>query len=243
MRAFADKITMFNFLKPLRLATVTAVFAFTSTILSSVVQAANLSFTPTGSQLDGDPIWDILIGSDSLIDFSVSINTFGLAKPIHQFSYIIDYDPTELTFLNMDGIVSQGGSIVGRVAPFGINLNIQPVPPFVQLITTLHFKTVIPGLHPHNGVPDLTLTSATGTFADGTPIPENAFSYGPKNNPSSQIVEVQQCFELSPFQVNQSCIRTPEPTATLSLLALGTIGAGVTLKRKLKTSKSADKEL
>jgi hypothetical protein len=214
----------------------------TSMVLGCVAEAANLSFSPTGSQIDGDPILDILIGSDSLIDFIVSINTFGLAKPIHQFSYIIDYDPTELTFLNMDGIVSQGGSTVGRVSPFGINLNIQPVPPFVQPITTLHFRTVIPGLHPHDGIPDLTLTTATGTFADGTPIPNNAFSYGQDNNPSSQIVEVQQCFEPFPFQVNQSCISIPEPTATLSLLALGTIGAGATLKRKLKPSKSTAKE-
>jgi hypothetical protein len=35
---------------------------------------------------------------------------------------------------------------------------------------------------------------------------------------------------------------TPEPTSTLSLLALGTLGAASTLKRKLKTSKSAEKE-
>lgn len=35
----------------------------------------------------------------------------------------------------------------------------------------------------------------------------------------------------------------PEPTSTLSLLALGTLGAASTLKRKLKTSKSSEKEL
>lgn len=34
----------------------------------------------------------------------------------------------------------------------------------------------------------------------------------------------------------------PEPTSTLSLLALGTLGAASTLKRKLKTSKSTEKE-
>jgi hypothetical protein len=36
--------------------------------------------------------------------------------------------------------------------------------------------------------------------------------------------------------------RTPEPTSTLSLLALGTLGAASTLKRKLKPSKSSEKE-
>lgn len=34
----------------------------------------------------------------------------------------------------------------------------------------------------------------------------------------------------------------PEPNSTLSLLALGTLGAASTLKRKLKSSKSAEKE-
>ncbi|UZO78104.1 MULTISPECIES: PEP-CTERM sorting domain-containing protein [Microcystis] len=34
----------------------------------------------------------------------------------------------------------------------------------------------------------------------------------------------------------------PEPTSTLSLLALGTLGAASTLKRKLKSSKSSEKE-
>jgi hypothetical protein len=37
-------------------------------------------------------------------------------------------------------------------------------------------------------------------------------------------------------------IKTPEPTSILSLLALGTLGAASTLKRKLKPSKSTEKE-
>lgn len=40
------------------------------------------------------------------------------------------------------------------------------------------------------------------------------------------------------FQVKH----TPEPTSTLSLLALGTLGAVSTLKRKLKPSQSLEKE-
>ncbi|NES64046.1 MAG: PEP-CTERM sorting domain-containing protein [Okeania sp. SIO2D1] len=35
----------------------------------------------------------------------------------------------------------------------------------------------------------------------------------------------------------------PEPTSTLAFLTLGTLGAASTLKRKLKSSKSPDKEL
>ncbi|MFM6788793.1 MAG: PEP-CTERM sorting domain-containing protein, partial [Microcystis panniformis] len=35
---------------------------------------------------------------------------------------------------------------------------------------------------------------------------------------------------------------TPEPTSTIGLLALGTLGAASTLKRQLKSSKSSEKE-
>lgn len=37
--------------------------------------------------------------------------------------------------------------------------------------------------------------------------------------------------------------KVPEPTSTLSLIALGTLGSASTLKRKLKSSKSLEKEL
>jgi hypothetical protein len=37
-------------------------------------------------------------------------------------------------------------------------------------------------------------------------------------------------------------VKTPEPVSTISLLALGTLGAASTLKRKLKSSKSSEKK-
>ncbi|GCA91786.1 hypothetical protein myaer87_17260 [Microcystis aeruginosa 11-30S32] len=37
-------------------------------------------------------------------------------------------------------------------------------------------------------------------------------------------------------------IKVPEPTSTIGLLALGTLGAASTLKRQLKSSKSSEKE-
>jgi hypothetical protein len=48
----------------------------------------------------------------------------------------------------------------------------------------------------------------------------------------------------TPWDVPIGTQRTsvPEPTSTLSLLALGTLGAASTLKRKLKSSKSTEKE-
>jgi len=44
------------------------------------------------------------------------------------------------------------------------------------------------------------------------------------------------------FTVLQIPKPVPEPTSTLSFLALGTLGAGATLKRKLKSSKSSEKD-
>jgi hypothetical protein len=43
-----------------------------------------------------------------------------------------------------------------------------------------------------------------------------------------------------PISFSATPIIVPEPTSTLSLLALGTLGAASTLKRKLKQSKSAE---
>jgi hypothetical protein len=48
---------------------------------------------------------------------------------------------------------------------------------------------------------------------------------------------------IQPTTVNiRYTVPVPEPTSTLSLLALGTLGAASTLKRKLKSSKSTEKE-
>ena len=44
------------------------------------------------------------------------------------------------------------------------------------------------------------------------------------------------------FQFQVISTSVPEPTSTLGFLALGTLGAASTLKRKLKPSKSAEKE-
>ncbi|MCA2618421.1 MULTISPECIES: PEP-CTERM sorting domain-containing protein [unclassified Microcystis] len=49
-------------------------------------------------------------------------------------------------------------------------------------------------------------------------------------------------FSFTNTFTNTGTMLVPEPTSTLSLLALGTLGAASTLKRKLKTSKSTEKE-
>lgn len=77
-------------------------------------------------------------------------------------------------------------------------------------------------------------------------------SYDPGFIPGFNFIPEQNFFALtSGFQVPASSGGpnslglfkvVPEPTSTLSLLALGTIGAGSTLKRKLNSSKSTEKE-
>lgn len=59
------------------------------------------------------------------------------------------------------------------------------------------------------------------------------FTMGGSNFDESNILQ-------GTLTLNQ--VTVPEPTSTLSLLALGTLGAASTLKRKLKSSKSSEKE-
>ncbi|MEY3555822.1 MAG: PEP-CTERM sorting domain-containing protein [Microcystis aeruginosa G13-07] len=49
-------------------------------------------------------------------------------------------------------------------------------------------------------------------------------------------------FSFTNTFTNTGTMLVPEPTSTLSLLALGTLGAASTLKRKLKSSKFSEKE-
>ncbi|TRU80252.1 MAG: PEP-CTERM sorting domain-containing protein [Microcystis novacekii Mn_MB_F_20050700_S1] len=54
-------------------------------------------------------------------------------------------------------------------------------------------------------------------------------------------------FASTPIVIEQGyildqCTPIPEPSSTLGFLALGTLGAASTLKRKLKSSKSSEKE-
>jgi hypothetical protein len=60
-----------------------------------------------------------------------------------------------------------------------------------------------------------------------------------ENNNIERFIEFelvgQHQKKFNPFEI-------PEPTSTLGLLAIGTLGAASTLKRKLKPSKSTEKE-
>lgn len=53
---------------------------------------------------------------------------------------------------------------------------------------------------------------------------------------------IGQGYSTDPSQIRTGPVPVPEPTSTLSLLSLGILGAGATLKRKLKPYDSIEKE-
>jgi len=73
-----------------------------------------------------------------------------------------------------------------------------------------------------------------------TALTGNQNVIGSFNNPSLQLGT--NCCSV-PVKLFSSDIQpVPEPSLSLGLLALGTLGAASTLKRKLKSSKSSEKE-
>ncbi len=96
---------------------------------------------------------------------------------------------------------------------------------------------------------------ASNDFGSIAPIPTNnrslkigVDSTGNGNLFSGLIDEVNifnralSASEIGQLALNPNNVSVPEPTSTLSLLALGTLGAASTLKRKLKPSQSTEKE-
>ncbi|NET44748.1 MAG: PEP-CTERM sorting domain-containing protein [Okeania sp. SIO2B3] len=63
---------------------------------------------------------------------------------------------------------------------------------------------------------------------------------------NSNILDLSNNLTISAISTGEVSVdgkKIPEPTSVLSLLAIGTLGAASTLKRKLKSSKSAEKDL
>jgi hypothetical protein len=111
----------------------------------------------------------------------------------------------------------------------GVALRVSSLGPLSQLIEIAH--PFVP-----NHTDQFLLTLAPTFAANGLDI----LSY------SVDITGVH-CASLCPIppdarQNGEPLVPVPEPTSTLSLLALGTLGAASTLKRKLKSAKSTEKE-
>jgi hypothetical protein len=199
----------------------------------SPAKAANFYFVPAGSQLDNDSILDIVVSPGQEIAFDVFLDTRGVSSPLTLNSFWnFTYDTGELSFIGTE----DGPGILNSVVPLGSNqfdvASVLILDNTINKLLTVNFLVTNPGRSPHDGVVDfgITLTSVTGI--GGSPDFTNSFPSPSKNGLNLPGTEFNQVVE----------VQTTEPSTILSLLALGTLGAASTLKRKLKSSKSTEKE-
>jgi hypothetical protein len=214
---------------------------------TSPAQAAQLSFKFDFLTSDGDLFKLNLTTEDTLTTKnapSYTDPTSGLTSPAYTF--------TGYKILNVTGTETEGGitNPITAILPEGsgvFNAPVNGVPTIDQI--------------PHS--PTDNLYNPNGGFAPGVlPAGNTAgkFSFGGLAfHVGGTVNEDYQVFTRSDFgsTFNRpgpgydyggcpgSCvgaIQVPEPTSTLGLLALGTLGAASTLKRKLKSSQSTEKE-
>jgi hypothetical protein len=117
-------------------------------------------------------------------------------------------------------------------------------------VTARHITDPHPELGESGGGSQVTLPIA---FSNVSPPPEGS----PPNSGSSSDVVSHPPLHFDSYTLTWSFIpevgndqltvtlkgvHTPEPTSTLSILSLGILGAGATLKRKVKRSHSTEKE-
>jgi hypothetical protein len=144
--------------------------ALTAALLLSTVPAfgAVITFAPAGTQLDGDPILDIVPGGQ--ITFDVSINTTGLGGNLTAITYSVLYDQTELkptrNALDVGGVFTFDAATLpndpanpgtGSVRHTGGNL----APSFNAVVDRLTFDTLV---LVNNGSSDF-LPRASSAFA------------------------------------------------------------------------------
>jgi hypothetical protein len=74
-------------------------------IAATASNSASISFSPTGQQIDGDPIYDIVAGSGQVINFGIDVNTFFIETAFDlpdrevEINFTILLDPKELQSL------------------------------------------------------------------------------------------------------------------------------------------------
>lgn len=194
--------------------------------------SASISFKPAGQQLDSDPINDLGVSVGQQFKFTLSIDTIGLTNSLKSFKYLITRDNTEI-LLDVATITPEADALFTRtlisdlLAPPSLTVGTiiyeikpgQTFAPDSQLDFATATYTVQPGLA-NDGLADYDIELIEAFDEQG-------------NNITSQFV-TRKTLDLQPV---------PENSSTLGILALGTLGAVSTLKRKLKTSKSSDKEL
>ncbi|GFE68330.1 hypothetical protein [Chroococcus sp. FPU101] len=193
----------------------------TAVLLGMVAPAysASISFRPTGSQIDSDPINDIVVQVGQQLTFTLSIDTTGLSNTLQSFTYLVTRDNTEL-LLDSATITPDADAFFDRTLisdivtpPFTVGTvkldNGIGLAPNSQLDFVTAIYTVQPGLV-NDGVLDYQLEIISAFDNLGNDI-TSAF------DPAVQEVEIQP---------------SPEPASILSLLALGAFGVGSVYQKK-----------
>lgn len=145
----------------------------------------------------------------------------------------------ELGFLDANGKFRRSGN--DDLLDFGTGLPNPPAPP----PTSDPFGE---GQRGNNGntidypkTPGPTLDKGnSGLFLFNVDVPDNLTNFTLRQQPT--VCPVPGGNRLLLDEPTDKCITVPEPSSLLYLFALGTLGAASTLKRKLKPSKSSEKE-
>jgi len=187
--------------------------------LSSQVNAAGISFTHAGDQLDGDTILDIEIGSNQPLSFDIFADRTGYT-PSNPNAAFLQFNLDFFTDTNEYFGASSGLAVLDLSGPA------------VQQIGTFDGVTINPGVKPHDGVVDFGITLTGVNLFDseenfiGTD-PVSAFKspsfneFGESGTNFNQVVELQQ---------------VPEP---LTILGSATaLGVGALLKRESSKKKN-----
>lgn len=191
-------------------------------MLSSLpAHGASLFFSPTGSQLDLDPIADLEVNIGDIQDLSFFLDTSGLSSNLQSIDIRVDQDITEssLVALRTDADVSTfpnfsfGGSpqsegLFSAIFQRSGNPGLAP-DTIIELVTgTLE---ILPELN-NDGATDLGISVVSAFDANGTDV-TSLF------NPSGQSLELQKK-------------SVPEPTSLLSLLGFCLFGVSSVIRKR-----------
>lgn len=90
--------------------------------------ALSLNFSPTGSNVDGDPINDILTTVGAQIKFTFSLETGGVSplSSISQIGYRYAWDNSELQFISFTSLLGSATGGLGLPSPDNITQTFAP---------------------------------------------------------------------------------------------------------------------
>ncbi|PSF37092.1 hypothetical protein C7H19_11675 [Aphanothece hegewaldii CCALA 016] len=194
--------------------------SLTAVLLGMVAPAysASISFKPTGSQIDSDPINDLVVQVGQQFTFTLGIDTTGLANTLQSFTYVVTRDNTEI-LLDSAALTPAADALFDRTVISDI-----VTPPFT--VGTIELGGGL-GLVPNS---QLDFGTATYTVQPGL-VNDGVFDYKVEliSAFDDQGNDITSLFEPASQELE---VQSPEPSSILSLLALGALGAGSIFKKK-----------